>query len=267
MINHQLLELRTKLDHIDSTVVDLLSDRVDIVKRVAEIKGHRELYIMPGREVTMMFPLLESARKKLDGELIWRIWREIISYFTLMEGPLSGAVETTMWDLARDYYGIRTPLQEVPDSLTAIEAVVQGKHKLAILPMPEESADEPWWLKIIDDQKRKIFAHVPRIPGSNAKGPMLGGVVVADLSPDRTGNDITYIGVKMFSENCQANVIEALGAENIVRFSPTRTTEEHGAVALVRLNTFLSQHDIGNKKMDPRIASLHWLGGYGTLPI
>lgn len=261
-----LAEIRVKLDKIDRTIIDHLRNRADLVHQVAKIKGKRKLYIKPRREVTMMEPLLNQAEDKLLRGYIWKTWRELISHFTLTEGPLSIAVEKSMWDLARDHYGYRTPLEEKDSAAASINDLQQDKHTIAILPSPEHDLDNPWWLNLIDNPKHRIFTLIPRLPGSSAKGPKQGGVSVAELTSNPTGNDISYLAAKI-DKNVDIDHIKSSFplSENITKLT-TLTDNKHGHVALIKMNKHISEKETQEIKLPKSINSLHLLGGYCVPP-
>ena len=149
-----LADLRAQIDRVDASLHDLLRDRAEIIDQVRKLKGKQHLYIRPGREAQMIRAITGRPQGKLPEGLVVRLWREMISAFTLMEGALKVAVFAPdkgdgLWDHARDFYGAFTPLLEVPSAVAAIKAVQAGKANLAIVPPPPapgKTADkDAWW--------------------------------------------------------------------------------------------------------------------------
>ena len=199
-----LAELRAQIDQIDVALHDLLRDRVEIIDQVRKLKGKQHLYIRPGREAQMMRVLLGRPQGKLPEGLINRVWRELISGFTLMEGGLKVAVcvpekGPDLWDLARDHYGAFTPMMEVPSAQAAIKALQTGKATVAVVPPPHADDKDSWWPLLANDKKNvlTVFASMPfeilKTGRSNARNSMPMGLAVGKLYPELTGDDYSYI--------------------------------------------------------------------------
>ena len=87
-----LADLRAQIDQVDIALHDLLVRRAEILEGVKKIKGKQNLYIRPGREAQMTRALVGSPQGKLPEGFVVRLWREIISSFTLMEGSFKVGV-------------------------------------------------------------------------------------------------------------------------------------------------------------------------------
>ena len=199
-----LAELRAQIDQIDVALHDLLRDRVEIIDAVRKLKGKQHLYIRPGREAQMMRVLLGRPQGKLPEGLITRIWREMISGFTLMEGTLKVAVYVPekgqdLWDVARDHYGAFTPMMEVNSAQAAIKAVQAGKATVAVVPPPQADDKDAWWPLLANDKKNvlTVFASMPfevtKAGRSNARNALPMGLAIGKLYPELTGDDYSYL--------------------------------------------------------------------------
>jgi chorismate mutase / prephenate dehydratase len=202
-----LADLRAQIDRIDGALHDLLRDRVEIIDQVRKLKGKQHIYIRPGREAQMVRTLLGRPQGKLPEGLIVRVWRELISGFTLMEGAVKVAVYTPekgpdLWDHARDYYGSFTPLMETPSAIAAIKAVQANKATIAVVPPPQANDKDAWWPILAADKKNilTVFACLPFEtvkPGrSNARNALPMGLVVGRLYPELTGDDHSYLAMQ-----------------------------------------------------------------------
>jgi chorismate mutase/prephenate dehydratase len=80
MTDDRLEDLRRQLDAIDDGLVDLLADRQDAVKRVAEVKAHSDAPLRDAaREAGQLARLADRARARgLDELLVARLFREVI---------------------------------------------------------------------------------------------------------------------------------------------------------------------------------------------
>lgn len=199
-----LAELRAQIDQIDVALHDLLRERVEIIDQVRKLKGKQHLYIRPGREAQMVRALLGRPQGKLPEGLISRVWRELISGFTLMEGGLKVVVYTPekgpdLWDVARDHYGAFTPMIEAPSAQAAIKAVQANKATVAVVPPPQPGEKDSWWPLLANDKKNvlTVFASMPfemlKTGRSNARNAMPMGLAVGKLYPELTGDDYSYI--------------------------------------------------------------------------
>ncbi|MFY9288363.1 MAG: chorismate mutase [Alphaproteobacteria bacterium] len=202
-----LADLRAQIDRIDATLHDLLRDRVEIIDQVRKLKGKQHIYIRPGREAQMLRALVGRPQGKLPEGLVVRVWRELISGFTMMEGGLKVAVYTPekgpdLWDVARDHYGSFTPLMETPSATAAIKAVQANKATVAVVPPPSANDKDAWWPLLAADKKNvlTVFACLPFEsvkPGrSNARNAMPMGLIVGKLYPELTGDDHSFLAMQ-----------------------------------------------------------------------
>src|ERR1700744_3465868 len=110
-----LADLRAQIDRLDGMLHDVLRDRAELIDQVRRLKGKQHIYIRPGREAQMIRALVARPQGKLPEGLIVRLWREMISAFTLIEGGLKVGVYAPekglgLWDVSRDHFGSFTPL-------------------------------------------------------------------------------------------------------------------------------------------------------------
>jgi chorismate mutase / prephenate dehydratase len=202
-----LADMRSQIDKIDGILHDLLRERAEVIDQVRKLKGKQHIYIRPGREAQMLRALAARPQGKLPDGLITRMWREMLSAFTLAEGPFTIAVtvppkESDLWDLARDYYGSFTPMIEVPSAVEAIKAVQAEKATLAVVPFPSENDKKAWWTLLAADKKNvlTVFASMPfeilKTGRSNARHSIPSGLVVGKLYPELTGDDYSFLALQ-----------------------------------------------------------------------
>jgi chorismate mutase len=202
-----LAALRAQIDRVDSVLHDLLRERAEIIDQVRKHKGKQNMYIRPGREAQMLRALAGRPQGRLPEGLVVRLWRELISAFTLMEGPMKVAVTVPakgldLWDIARDYYGTFTPLLEVPSAVAAIKAVQAEKATIAVVPFPQANDKDSWWPLLAADKKNAltVFATLPfeqtKAGRSNARNAMPAALAVAKLYPELTGDDHSFLALQ-----------------------------------------------------------------------
>lgn len=202
-----LANLRAQIDRVDSVLHDLLRERAEIIDQVRKHKGKQNIYIRPGREAQMLRALAGRPQGRLPEGLVVRLWRELISAFTLMEGAMKVAVTVPakgpdLWDTARDYYGTFTPLLEVSSAVAAIKAVQTEKATIAVVPFPQANDKDSWWPLLAADKKNTltVFATLPfeqAKPGrSNARNAMPAALAVGKLYPELTGDDHSFLALQ-----------------------------------------------------------------------
>lgn len=202
-----LADLRAQIDQVDLALHDLLRERAEIIENVRKIKGKQHIYIRPGREAQMTRVLLGRPQGRLPDGLVARLWREMISAFTLMEGVTKVAVTVPakgpdLWDIARDYYGSFTPLLESPTATGAIKAVLDDKATVAVVPFLQVDEKDAWWPLLAADKKNvlTVFATLPfeqlKAGRSNARNAMPAGLAVGKLYPELTGDDRSFLALQ-----------------------------------------------------------------------
>ncbi|MDD3287410.1 MAG: chorismate mutase [Alphaproteobacteria bacterium] len=202
-----LADFRAQIDQIDVGLHDLLRERAEIIDQVRKIKAKQHLHIRPGREAQMIRALVARPQGKLPEGLISRLWREMISAFTLHEGMLKVAVYAPskgadLWDLARDHYGSFTPLVEAASAAAAIKALQANKVSVAVVPPPDVNDKDSWWPLLANDKKNvlTVFASLPfevLKPGrSNARNSAPMGLIVGKLYPELTGDDRSMLALQ-----------------------------------------------------------------------
>lgn len=202
-----LADLRAQIDQIDGVIHDMLRERSEVIDNVRKIKGKQHIYIRPGREAQMMRALASRPQGKIPEGMVVRIWREMISDFTLLEGGLKVGVYAPekgpdLWDVARDHYGSFTPLTEYTTAVAAIKAVQEGKVTVAIIPPPMEGEKDSWWPLLAADKANvlTVFQSVPseilKAGRSNARRAMPMGLVIGKLYPELTGDDRSFLALQ-----------------------------------------------------------------------
>jgi chorismate mutase / prephenate dehydratase len=202
-----LADQRAQIDKIDSVLHDLIRERAEVIDHIRKLKGKQHIYIRPGREAQMLRALTGRPQGKIPEGLVVRLWREIISAFTLIEGPFKVAVtapakDPDLWDLSRDYYGSFTPLLEMPTALAAIKAVQAEKATIAVVPFPKENDKGAWWPLLASDKRNilTVFASLPfevvKAGRSNVRRSLPGGLVIGKLYPELTGDDYSFLALQ-----------------------------------------------------------------------
>jgi len=86
-------DLRGEIDEIDTALHDLIMRRAAIVENIAAAKGEQTASGMrPAREAEILRRLVARHSGPFPRASLVRIWREIISAVTAMQGPYSVAL-------------------------------------------------------------------------------------------------------------------------------------------------------------------------------
>jgi len=87
----QLEELRGKIDALDHELLKLISERADLAKLIAEVKGPSENgdnFYRPEREAQVLSRIIDQNQGPLSNEEIARLFREIMSACLALEHTL-----------------------------------------------------------------------------------------------------------------------------------------------------------------------------------
>lgn len=203
--NQALAAVRSQIDQIDNVIHDLLVQRADVVHQVKKIKGKQTIFIRPGREATMLRALTDRPQGRVPPGLTVRMWREMISLFTLMEsggfkiGVYAPKKGPDLWDLARDQYGPFTELVPFTTAKAAIKAVQAKEIAMAVLPVPEQDEKDCWWKEVSKGKKNNITVfqslpfETPKGLTWNGRNSLEMGVMVGQLYPELTGDDRSFL--------------------------------------------------------------------------
>lgn len=133
----ELSQLRAGIDHIDSEVLRLLSERAKLAQRVGEIK-HGNIY-RPEREAQVLRRIAEVNPGPLPSGAVRTIFREIMSACLALEQPLKiayfGPAGTFTESAAQKHFGSApsfTPFLTIDDVFRAVES---GNADYGVVPV------------------------------------------------------------------------------------------------------------------------------------
>ena len=161
----------------------------------------------PAREAAILRRLVNRHSGPLPIQVIVRVWREVLSALTRLQGPFAVAVYVPeerrgYWDVARDHFGSFVPLFAVNSPVAAVRAVSEGSASVGIVPFPAEDDADPWWRYLVNGDARtpRIVARLPFASGSNARGEDRDAVAVGFAPHEPSGDDRTMLGVEIGSD-------------------------------------------------------------------
>ncbi len=202
-------DLRAEIDRIDDAVLDLLLERIAVVRRIGGRKSKvpsdterrlSAIALRPAREASIIRRLAARAAPTLPAAALTRMWRELLAATTRLQTPFDVAVLADpaaphVWALAHDHFGAITPLREVETVQAGFRLIAAGEAELLVLPAPEEGSH--WWrrvaLTVIDSQLR-VVGRLPFCPGLPADvAQQRGALVLGALPEEPTGADLTML--------------------------------------------------------------------------
>lgn len=248
-------ELRSEIDSIDDALHDLLMRRTEVSRKVRHAKGDAPVVIRPAREIQVLRRLLARHQGPLPGAVLIRIWREIFSDSLAQQGAFSVAVlndgtEDSLVNMARDHFGILTPIQEHSTALRVINAVSEGEASVGLVPPPEHESADPWWhcLAYRGSDVPRVISRLP-LAAAATPGVLPGesGLMVGRVPSESSGEDRSYLIVETrnhMSRGALKELFEKNGLvpENIY----VQRNRERGAGAdllMVELPGFVTEGD------------------------
>lgn len=244
--NSSLDDLRREIDEIDTALHDLIMRRAAIVEQVAEAKGPQgNSGMRPGREAEILRRLAARHTGPFPCGSVLRIWREIISSLTAMQGPYGIAVFADdgdgLWDLARDHFGSHTAIATWTTRRDVVSGVARGDVTHGVLPYPEEEDDRPWWSGLWSNEAPRVVLRLPFGEAGNARGGARA-LVIARVDPEATGDDRTLAIIEAVAEVRRATIADML-AEVGLPGELVCTASDGSSHYLVELDGFVENGD------------------------
>jgi chorismate mutase/prephenate dehydratase len=250
-------ELRRKIDEIDDGLQDMLVRRAQLVETVIGTKQSGGVApFRPGREAQIVRRLVGRHRGRFPRASLIRIWRELLSASVAMQTDLSIAVCDGCRDLARDHFGIRVPLLNVPTADQVVLAIVEGRTMIGVVPLAEGEDIDPWWLQLLDRALShiRIIARLPFGSIGNALGECEDALVIAAMEPEPSGDDCTVFAIVSPDGLNAAALTEALLDVRIDSNPLASARRDSGAVHLIEAD---AQVDAVDPRLSRALAKLH----------
>jgi len=203
----ELLKFRSQIDEIDDKIIELLLQRSKVVMQVGEYKRQKataKCPIRPGREAEMLRRILKrfegTGFSPVGAAAIWRI---IIGTSTALESDMTLCVyapekESDLFWLAREYFGMASPVIKEPHIKRVIGNVMDNKAAVGIVPLLQGNDSSDWWTSLLQpgDDTPKVFAHVPFVYPAGSPRNVVGALALAKLTPEPSGDDISLLVVE-----------------------------------------------------------------------
>ena len=192
MDSPSLDSLRQEIDAIDGELHGLIRRRADLVDRIAAAKPPGGLALRPGREAQVMRQRLATHQGPFPAAAVYRMWREMMCAFTLMQTPdlkiaiCRPADQPGYWDLARDHFGCQIPFVANDTPAQVLAAVRANPSTLGVVPAPIEADAAPWWPLLAgrDATLPNVVARLPFLDMPNARARGISAFVLARMEPE-----------------------------------------------------------------------------------
>ncbi|MEH6496027.1 MAG: chorismate mutase [Pseudomonas marincola] len=216
--NKKLETLRSEIDRLDTELLNILEQRIEIVKDIAAAKEDdgAALAFRPGREANVMRRILDRHSSDLPDVVVANIWREIIAAVCRMQKPMSISITAPeksvgYWDLARSHFGAATPMTLHKSPTVVLREVSADPSKLGVMPWMNIERDT-WWEHLAQggDTVPKVLAALPFVHNTSGSFEDLNALVIGQAEPEASGNDISLFVVMTENEVSRARLNEYL---------------------------------------------------------
>jgi chorismate mutase/prephenate dehydratase len=227
MDSPSLDSLRQEIDAIDNELHAMVRRRADLVDRISAAKPPGGLALRPGREAQVMRQRLATHKGPFPSTAIYRMWREMMCAFTLMQTPdLKIAIcrpvdQPGYWDLARDHFGCQIPFVANDTPAQVLAAVRANPSTIGVVPTPIESDATPWWPLLAgrDATLPNVVARLPFLDMPNARARGISAFVLARMEPEDSGDDRTLVSVEAATGLSRNRIAGALAKVGLPAFT------------------------------------------------
>jgi chorismate mutase len=193
-------DLRAEIDRIDAELHELLIRRTEVSRQIGKVKDRNRPRLRPAREAAVLRRLIARHRGTLPKPVLVRIWREIIADSAAQQSPFAVAVyvgeqDRELGDLAREHFGVLTPLVEHGSPVRVLDAVASGKTALGVLPPMQAGGTDPWWRHLARDSGDvpRVVASLPFAAWPRDRGGESAALVVGLGPVEPSGEDRSFL--------------------------------------------------------------------------
>ena len=220
-------KLRQEIDSIDRELHGLIRRRADLVGEIGASKPTGGLSIRPGREARILRERLASHAGPFPPTAVYRMWREMMSAFALMQTPgLRVAVcrpadQPGYWDLARDHFGCQMPMIGFESPGQVLAEVRTSPTTVGVVPAPIEADTAPWWPLLASGESTlpNVVARLPFLPMPNARARGISALMLARIEPEESGDDRALVSIETPSGISRNRIASALAAAGLPAFT------------------------------------------------
>ncbi len=268
--NKKLALFREQIDEIDLKILNLLKDRMMVIKDVGELKKsyNEKFYIRSNREADMIKNLVNLAEDKFPKSSIINIWRKIITTANMNEQALRIAIHnprniTDYTYLVREYYNNDVPIINYDSANSVVAELENQQAQIGIFALPDsiddfdkkEDTKENWWISLANNRiGLKIFAKIPFVEfaqkDKNSNSIQL--VAVAIKEAEKSSCDKSLITIETSKEISKSAILSALkevGLEGKILKSTQVMQFDGIKFHLIEIEGFYLENDAVFKKL------------------
>lgn len=277
-MNEILTNYRQKIDDYDKKIIQLLKDRLQVVKQVAAYKHEHfpnQYAIRAGREATM----IRNIAKTFEGSdfspaAACQIWRTIIGTSTAAESTMTVSVyapegQSDLFWLTREYFGPSAIITRQPHIKRVISEVVDKKSAIGVIPTFSLGNEVNDWQHLLYSAEHapKIFAHLPFVYTRENPKQFPSGLAFARVIPEASGEDVSLYALEVEHDTSQHRLQTLLGEHGInatwlAAATPTSDCRQH----LIELSGFIApdceEMKSFTQSLGHALKHIYYLGGY-----
>ena len=206
-----LAELRKQIDALDSQLVEMLTARLELSRKVSAAKTDNGPIFRPAREAQLLTRLLADAPAGLQP-LIPVVWRAIISSSIAEQRPnFTIAASAQMRDIATNFSAGQLKLESFDSADAGMQALVKGQADILLASPAELLYLAP---RLGAEETAMVIARLPLVsPVSNAGGQAeIDGWIIARPPAEQAEGDR---GVFYHQDGNKIEITELSGYEKI----------------------------------------------------
>jgi chorismate mutase len=219
--------LRQEIDAIDGELHGLIRRRASLVGQISAAKTAGGLAMRPGREAQVLRKRLAAHDGAFPVAAIYRMWREMISAFALMQtknlriAVCRPADQPGYWDVARDHFGCQIPMVAYESPAQVLAEVRANPATVGVVPAPIESDAAAWWPLLAGGEATlpNVVARLPFLVMPNARARDISALMLARIEPEESGDDRALLVLQAPSGISRNRIAGALAKAGLPAFT------------------------------------------------
>jgi len=219
--------LRQEIDAIDGELHGLIRRRASLVGQISAAKTAGGLAMRPGREAQVLRKRLAAHDGPFPVAAIYRIWREMISAFALMQtknlriAVCRPADQPGYWDVARDHFGCQIPMVAYESPAQVLAEVRANPATVGVVPAPIEADTAAWWPLLAGGEATlpNVVARLPFLVMPNARARDISALMLARIEPEASGDDRALLVLQAPSGISRNRISGALAKAGLPAFT------------------------------------------------
>ena len=219
--------LRQEIDAIDGELHGLIRRRASLVGQISAAKTAGGLAMRPGREAQVLRKRLAAHDGAFPVAAIYRMWREMISAFALMQtknlkiAVCRPADQPGYWDVARDHFGCQIPMVAYESPAQVLAEVRANPATVGVVPAPIESDAAAWWPLLAGGEATlpNVVARLPFLIMPNARARDISAMMLARIEPEESGDDRALLVLQAPSGISRNRIAGALAKAGLPAFT------------------------------------------------